>query len=91
MKLNVILLASLAAATMSAPALAQSSPTKAAAERELSADGKVKCRKLSVTGSLVKKVKVCKTPAEWKAHYAAEKRSVNEMWDHANKGTTNGT
>ena len=30
-------------------------------------DQKIKCRKIEVTGSLVKKGKVCKTVAEWRS------------------------
>lgn len=30
-------------------------------------DQKIKCRKIQVTGSLVKKGKVCKTVAEWRS------------------------
>ncbi len=89
MKLQLLTLASLAVATVAAPALAKSSPTRAAAERELSADGSIKCRKMAVTGSFVKKVKLCMTPAEWRAHYAAEKREVNALFGHTNQGSTN--
>ena len=39
-----------------------STPTAAA-----DPDQKIKCRKIQVTGSLVKKGKVCKTVAEWRS------------------------
>lgn len=48
-----------------APAFAYSEPAKAA-EQATDPDQVIKCRKVEVTGSLVKKGRVCKTIAEWK-------------------------
>ncbi len=50
-------------AVMPASADSESATPTAAADP----DQKIKCRKIEVTGSLVKKGKVCKTVAEWRA------------------------
>ena len=57
-------LAALAVLLFAAPAFANDANLKTAASDP---DQAVKCRKVEVTGSLVKKGKVCKTVAEWKA------------------------
>lgn len=60
-----IIVFALAAGLAIVPASANSetaTPTAAA-----DPDQKVKCRKIEVTGSLLKKGKVCKTVAEWRA------------------------
>lgn len=46
------------------PAFADEGTSKPAA---VDPDQAIKCRKIEVTGSLVKKGKVCKTVAEWRA------------------------
>ena len=50
-----------------APISANTEPATATAAPEADPDQKIKCRKIEVTGSMVKKGKVCKTIAQWRA------------------------
>lgn len=43
-----------------------SKPTKASTDTVAGSDQSIRCRKVEVTGSLVKKGRVCKTLAEWR-------------------------
>lgn len=42
-------------------------------------DNKIRCRKLEVTGSLVKKTKVCRTVAEWRAISTKGNQNVRDI------------
>lgn len=42
-------------------------------------DNKIRCRKIEVTGSLVKKTKVCKTVAEWRQISAKGNQNVRDL------------
>ncbi len=61
-----------------------------ASEEKSKADQKIKCRRLTVTGSLVKRKKICRTVAEWKEISQAGNRSARTIVDHANQGSTSG-
>lgn len=61
MALVTLLLAGSANVVFANPGVSQS-----AAETPSGPDQRVKCRKVQVTGSLVRKGKVCRTLAEWK-------------------------
>lgn len=50
-----------------APAFAGSEVPKPNTAAKVDPDQSIRCRKVDVTGSLVKKGKVCKTIAEWRA------------------------
>ncbi|MEZ5710057.1 MAG: hypothetical protein R3E02_11790 [Blastomonas sp.] len=50
---------------------------------------KIRCRRMIVTGSLIKK-RVCKTNAEWAEAAEAGKRDAGLLIDAANQGGTNG-
>ena len=50
-----------------APATAKNEGVAAAQSQNADPDQKIKCRRVNVTGSLVKKGRVCKTVAEWRA------------------------
>jgi hypothetical protein len=50
-------------------------------------DQAIKCRKVEVTGSLVKKGKVCKTAAEWKRIQDNGNRVARAIWDQGAKPT----
>ena len=67
MKMTALLLAAAATCVWlpvtSATAFAKDA---AANDDDSSNDNKIRCRKLAVTGSLVKKTKVCRTVAEWR-------------------------
>lgn len=62
----LILSVAMAGGLASMPATANNSPDESAATTA-EADDKIKCRKVEVTGSLVKRGRVCKTVAQWKA------------------------
>lgn len=49
------------------PLLAKDDKEKADAVSSTDPDQVIRCRKIEVIGSLVKKTKVCKTVAEWRA------------------------
>ena len=42
-------------------------------------DNKIRCRKIEVTGSLVKKTKVCKTVAEWRQISLKGNQNVRDL------------
>lgn len=54
------------------------------------ADQEIKCRRVEVTGSLVKKGKVCKTIAEWKRIIDNGNRAARAVYDQGAR-PTNGT
>lgn len=64
-----------------APAFAKDSNAKTAASDP---DQVIKCRKVEVTGSLVKKGKVCKTIAEWKQIQANGNRTARAIAESGN-------
>lgn len=49
------------------PATAKNEGAAAPEVQMVDSDQKIKCRRVNVTGSLVKKGRVCKTLAEWRA------------------------
>lgn len=42
-------------------------------------DNKIRCRKIEVTGSLVKKTKVCRTVAEWRQISTKGNQNVRDL------------
>lgn len=63
----------------SAPVLS-TSPTESAVEKiDTRAPDYVRCRKLSVTGSLVKKERICKTNAEWAKASETTQNDANDL------------
>ncbi|MGB5076277.1 MAG: hypothetical protein WBO17_02205 [Sphingorhabdus sp.] len=58
--------AALATSLTVAPAFANNETSAPATAAKADPDQAIKCRKVEVTGSLVKKGRVCKTIAEWK-------------------------
>lgn len=50
-----------------APATASSEGARAPESQSADPDQKIKCRRVDVTGSLVKRGRVCKTVAQWRA------------------------
>lgn len=61
-----ILAAGLIFASASAAEPATKQPAAAEAKAEPTGDDRIKCKRLSVTGSLVQKVKTCRTIGEWR-------------------------
>lgn len=75
---HFILAVAATALLSAAPAYAgDSTNTSAAADP----DQAIKCRKVEVTGSLVKKGKVCKTIAEWKEIQSNGNRTARAIAD----------
>ena len=61
-----IFAAALVSLTAIVPMSAHGQNTVAAPKSDLDPDQAIKCRRVDITGSHVKKGKVCKTIAEWK-------------------------
>lgn len=51
----------------------------AAANDTATDDNKIRCRKIEVTGSLVRKTKVCRTVAEWREISDKGNRNVRDI------------
>ncbi len=79
---HVILAIALGSLVSVAPVAANNEPATATAAPAADPDQKIKCRKIEVTGSIVKKGKVCRTLAEWRAtqesHNSAARRMVED-------------
>lgn len=67
----------LAAETVTAPAAAKPDPKGPDA---------IRCRRLEVTGSLVKKEKICKTNAEWTAISDQQRRDGADLIERSRAG-----
>jgi hypothetical protein len=78
-------LAGLTTLCFAAPLAADASTDQTTAASD--PDQQIKCRKVEVTGSLVKKGKVCKTVAEWKAIQENGNRVARETWDRGSRPT----
>lgn len=78
---HIFVATTLIAAFLAIPAFAdEGSPTTAASDP----DQVVKCRKVEVTGSLLKKGKVCRTIAEWKRIQANGNRTARAIAESGN-------
>lgn len=44
-------------------------------------DNKIRCRRVEVTGSLVKKTKICRTVAEWRALATKGNQNAREIFE----------
>lgn len=82
-------------ALMAAPAALAADPAAAAEEKvaaaEAAEENPVVCKRLAVTGSRVKKEKVCKTQREWETHSQRAKefmRGVERGGSHQAGGET---
>lgn len=87
---RLILAFALISLTGIAPISASADDAVAAPKPDLDPDQAIKCRKVEVTGSLVKKGKVCKTVAEWKRIIDNGNRVARAVWEQGAK-PTNGT
>lgn len=70
--------------SLSGPAFADTGKTAPAASDP---DQAIKCRKVEVTGSFIKKGKVCKTIAEWKQIQQNGNHVARAIWDQGSKPT----
>jgi hypothetical protein len=78
---HISLAIALTASLSVVPAFANEGTNKPAASDP---DQAIKCRKVEVTGSLVKKGKVCKTIAEWKQIQANGNRTARAIAESGN-------
>ena len=74
-----ILALALTTSLSAAPVLAGNEQAKPVKTASTDPDQAIKCRKVEVTGSLVKKGKVCKTVAEWKEIQANGNRTARAI------------
>lgn len=56
----------------------------AASDDSASDDNKIRCRRIEVTGSLVRKTKVCRTVAEWREISEKGNRNVRDLIESGN-------
>lgn len=66
---------------MAAPALAESKP-----KLDRNDPNATRCRSLEVTGSLVRKERICKTNAEWKAISEQQNRDADDIITRSRAG-----
>jgi hypothetical protein len=78
---HIITAFALTASLAVTPSFANEAGNKTAASDP---DQAIKCRKVEVTGSLVKKGKVCKTVAEWKQIQANGNRTARAIAESGN-------
>ena len=74
-----ILAIALTTSLSAAPVLAGNEQAKPVKTASTDSDQVIKCRKVEVTGSLLKKGKVCKTIAEWKEIQANGNRTARAI------------
>jgi len=82
MKQTAMIIAA-AASCLSMPLTNTSVMAKEPATKEgtESDDAKIRCRRIEVTGSLVKKTKICRTVAEWRALSTKGNQNAREIFE----------
>ncbi len=68
----------------------QSEDQLAEVSKEVDPENRVRCKRLQVTGSLLKSRKICKTVGEWRNINRQGNRAARTIVDHANQGSTSG-
>ncbi len=71
---------------MAVPAMAESQ-----AKLDRNDPNAVRCKRLSVTGSLVKKERVCKTNAEWRTISEQQNRDADDLITRSRAGMNGST
>ncbi|WP_109354176.1 hypothetical protein [Sphingorhabdus sp. EL138] len=91
--MRIKVLAVVASLLISSPALAFGDPEKpeptAVDDSKKSDSDRIKCKRIQVTGSLIRRKK-CMTVAQWAAMTAAGSAQARTIVDHANQGATSG-
>lgn len=64
---------------LSAPAYLPAQTAQPEAKLDKNDPAAVRCRRLDVTGSLVRKARVCKTNAEWRAISEQQNRDADDL------------
>jgi hypothetical protein len=49
----------------------------------------IRCRRIALSGSLVKKARVCKTNAEWAKSWQSGNQDARDTYDAMNRGSSN--
>lgn len=83
-KMSIFAALALVAATAPVPLLA--ADDKAQAQLNRNDPNAVRCRKFSVIGSLVKKERVCRTNAEWRAISEQQNRDADNLIERSRSG-----
>ena len=79
---SIIIAIALTASLATAPSLAFDNSGNSGTTAASDPDQVIKCRKIEITGSLVKKVKACKTVAEWKRIQASGNRNARTLMEN---------
>lgn len=91
--MRIQMLALAASLLLAGPALAFADPEKldeiALEDSKSSASDIIKCKRVEVTGSLIRRKK-CMTVAQWMAMTSAASDQARKIVDHANQGATSG-
>jgi hypothetical protein len=87
MKFAVLMSAVAVLALPVSPVLANGTTETEAAKLDPKDPNYVRCRKLSVTGSLVKKERICKTNAEWAKASEDAQRNADDLITRNRVGT----
>ena len=84
------LMAALGFASLAMPAAAQDAATAPAPATSKKLDARdpdaIRCRKIDVIGSLVKKERICKTNAQWAASADAQNRDADDLITRSRAG-----
>lgn len=84
---KIIFAIAIASSLSLTPAIASSETVKPATTAATDPDQAIKCRKVEVTGSLLKKGKVCRTIAEWKQIQDSGNRTARAVVEEGAKPT----
>jgi hypothetical protein len=87
MKLTALLSALAVLALPAAPAFAGETTEATAEKLDPKDPNYIRCRKLSVTGSLVKKERICKTNAEWAKASEDAQKNADDLISRNRTGT----
>jgi hypothetical protein len=85
MRSSVLILtaASLGAASFATAQTPTSPPTEQVAANPADPDQRIRCRQITITGSLVRRERVCKTVAEWRRLRILANENARDIVDHS--------
>ncbi len=86
----IFLISALGLAMLNTPVVAQEAATAPAPATTKKLDARdpnaIRCRKIDVIGSLVKKERICKTNAQWAASADAQNRDADDLITRSRAG-----
>jgi hypothetical protein len=82
-KMSILAVLALISATMPAPLMAADEKAQTLDRNDPNA---IRCRKFGVTGSLVKKERVCRTNAEWRKISEQQNRDADNLIERSRAG-----